>query len=535
MKLKVLLIVLLLGELIFAQANFINNSKIYEFLDRQETMGRITVNSHQKPYSRQKILTLLDEVKKYSNSLNLVERKELNFWIAEYSNVKKPNDKTLFFKHNDNNAFRFFEYADNLFYITAYPDVGAAYSMFDNSGSDLFYYNGISTYGNIGKHISFDMDFNDFSHQMDGVEPNDYYNTRAADYPRDLSTDVYNYDRTLGALTFSWDWGYVSLKKDYNYWGNNYNGNIIFSDRAPSFPQLYLNVAPADWFEFNYFYGELNSSINDTTTMRETGYSRKHIQLVEKYIASHLITLNLIDNLKISLGESVVISDKFEPIYLIPVLFFRMADHYNSESDFNSGNAQIFSAISYRIPSIASKLNLSVFIDEVSVTNLFGSDTPSKIGHSIGISNYDLLIDNTTIELEYVKINPFVYEHSDPAQSFYNKNYPLGNWMRSNSEMLYLKLSYKPLYNLWTNLAASYVHRGDFEDSESIDESRARSFLHGSESYITRIEANVTYEYLNNVKLYANFVTSNSWGENNLRSVDDDKYIEFTAGFKIGF
>lgn len=534
--LKFLFIIIIISNNMFSQHNFINNNEIYKFLERQEILGRITVNSHQKPFSRAKIKSLLEQLKLFKNSFNTVEKKEWIYWLKEYSSFKESlNKEYYFFEFNKSEAFRFFEYHDSIFYFTAYPDFGGSYSKYEENASILSYYNGFSAYGNINDFFSFDLDFNDVSNKLNKILFYDYYNFRAFDYTRGKNGQIGNYDRTLGSITLNWDWGYFSIKKDYNYWGNNYNGNIIFSDRAPSFPQIYLNFNPVEWLEFNYLYGELMSGVEDSTSFRETGFERDHILLVDKYIAAHFLTLNFWKNLKVSLGGSVVISDKFEPIYLVPVLFFRIADHYLSETDNNSGNAQIFTSISYIFPDISTKFDLSLFFDELSYSNLFGNDRPNRIGYSFGITNYDIFFENLGIKAEYVRLDPYVYEHSDPAQTFYNRSYPMGHWMKSNSEMLFYQVSYKPLYNMWASFSGTYIRRGDIEDSEMIDENPARSFLHGEKSYILRFSSNITYEILNNVKLYSELVVSNSWGNNNIRNIKQDKFIEFSTGFSIGF
>ena len=39
------------------------------------------------------------------------------------------------------------------------------------------------------------------------------------------------------------------------------------------------------------------------------------------------------DEFTFSIGESIVYSDRLQPIYFIPVLFFRAADHYLSSKN----------------------------------------------------------------------------------------------------------------------------------------------------------------------------------------------------------
>src|SRR5690606_32258678 len=112
-------------------------------------------------------------------------------------------------------------------------------------------------------------------------------------------------------------------------------------------------------------HGKLNSTIIDSSTLR-TGPLRDHFSLAEKYYAAHLISFTPFEYLNISLGESVIYSDKFEPFYLIPVAFFRMIDHYLTDPDEAAGNAQLFASFWYKNYWAGTKFYGSLFIDELS-------------------------------------------------------------------------------------------------------------------------------------------------------------------------
>ena len=616
MNLKNYITLFLFPIALFAQSNFLNNPSIYEFLDRQEIKGRINLNHHQKPYSRQDIQKHLQHLTAYAHDLNPTELEELKYYLKEYSSVTSSlspqgdeslkatnrdasanlSDVTLsdqqtcpplfcrinkpvrryfvgstdlsavadqqttlshvqintpvrrggsstFLSTNNNDAFRFYEYSDSLFYVNVYPDFGASYSIRNNSKSRLFYYNGFAAYGNIGKNFSFDILFNDYS-----INKNDYSvnrkgystdrifsNERGFDYAvyKDATKSI-NYDRTIAAITYSWNWGFVSLRKDYNKWGTGYNGNLILSDKAPSFPFIQFKMKPIDWLEFNYIHGDLISSINDSLTIRNSGGSRGHVQLVDKYFASHFLTADIFTNLKLSLGESIVYSDRFEPIYLVPFLFFRMADHYLSHTDLNSGNAQMFASISYRIPSISTRIDASIFIDELSISNIFGK-YPEAVAYNIGITNYDLFIQNLGIQFEYTRINPFVYIHGDPAQTYANRQYNMGHWIGGNADQFFLKLLYKPIPLLRLHASFEYTRKGDFEDISQPRYQKTQTFLFGDKSYYSTFRLNAEYEFINNLFLTAEGTISNSWGTNNQINPADYKFTQFTLGFHYGF
>lgn len=529
-----LLILLIVFSSVRAQNNLLNNSEIYDFLERFDSKGIITINHHSKPFDRIIILNYLKEIRLSEDKLTELNRAELAYFLNEYASDNNNNDRIYFIENNSNNAFRIFEYNDNDNRLVLYPDFGLSYAYRNSVTNTLNYYNGFSGYGNIGNVFSFDFDFNDISVRNKGYTIQSLFTPeRGFDYPRyNSESKTLNYDRTLGSVATGWDWGYIALKKDYNYWGTGYSGKIIISDKAPSFPQLFFKARPWEWLEFSYLYGELNSSINDSSTFRNSGGTRTHIQLVEKYFAAHMITFDLLKDLKVSIGESVIISDRFEPIYLIPVLFFRMADHYLSHSDLNSGNAQVFSSLSYRIPSLSSRLDFSFFIDEMSIAKSSGSNA---LGYSFGFTKYDLLFNNFDVQLEYVRIDPFVYGHGDPAQTYANRKYFMGHWIGSNSDLINLSMRFIPMLNTVISASAYYIRKGDFDDINQPRYQPEQTFLYGEKSYYLIYKLGVSKEIFNNIFIYSNLMFSNAWGKNNLIKTTDYKYTEFEMGAKIGF
>ena len=292
--------------LLFAQANFTSDENVYDFLERQYSLGRIRFNTHVKPSTRKEIQQLLQQLEQSSNDLNFNEQKELSFWLKDYAKSSAP-DTTILSK-NENGVFRFFEYNDSLFNVVSYPDFGVSYSRREMGKSQLYYYGGISIYGNIGENLTFDLDFNDYNIKSSGVSTDRTFSPeRGYDYPRNLkSTKTLNYDRTLGSISYDWNWGLISFRKQYNYWGTGYNGKIILSDKAPTFPHLYLKIRPVDWLQFDYFHGSLSSFVQDSSSLRQSGGTREHILQVEKYLVAHTISLHFFDFLNISISHTEI-------------------------------------------------------------------------------------------------------------------------------------------------------------------------------------------------------------------------------------
>lgn len=537
LKIKLNQILYLLGIIFLyqisanAQYNISYNKDIDDFLDRCEANGLIEINLHQKPFSRQRIYQYLKEIEGKSVTLSPVMKEKLNFYIKEFQ-VKSESENFIFLSNNSSGSFRFFEFEDKNSRFLLYPNIGGGI-FFRDAKNDLLYYNGLSIYGNLDSYFSFDFNYKDISlrRHSDNRELI-FYNRRGWDYQKYFkSTSTNNYDITRGNISFASDKFIFSLSKDYIYLGTGYDGRLILSDKAPSFPHLSIKIFPWSWMEFNYFYGSLNSMYYDSSSIRYTSDTRPHISLIEKYIAAHMLSLRFND-LNFSIGESIIISDRFEPIYLIPVLFFRLADHYLSKTDYNSGNAQIFSSFSYRFPAFKSRFDLTVFIDEMNITN---KDGPDAIAYSMGFTKYDIFFENNGAQIEYIRIDPFVYTHADPVQWYSNRNYNLGHWLGNNTDRIFLRFFLTPVARLKAVFDFQYIRKGEIETPNKPRYQNDQGFLYGKKSYYTLSNFQLSYQFLNNLYVLLDLGLSNAWGENDLLNIDDYKFKMISFGLSYGF
>jgi len=258
------------------------------------------------------------------------------------------------------------------------------------------------------------------------------------------------------------------MGKYYLNLGNGKAGQIIMSDKSPSFPLVRLDIRPVKWFSFIYFHGWLKSNIPDSSTYRYTSVEgRESISDISKFIASHMLSFYIAEDISLSIGESVVYSGNVEPIYLIPVMFFRLADHYLSSEGSNTGdNAQIFADASYRIQPIKTKIYGSVFIDELSIEKVFDGENLSSVGYTVGTEFSDLIIPNSSLIIEYSRLQPFVYTNSDNAQTYSSHTYQLGHWIGSNADMIYASYIQNILRGLSLKLSSYYFRKGQTESPE---------------------------------------------------------------------
>ena len=205
-------------------------------------------------------------------------------------------------------------------------------------------------------------------------------------------------------------------------------------------------------------------------------------------------------NLSISLGESIVYSDKLELAYFIPVLFFRTVDHYIDRDSSNTGdNAQLFFNAVYKNTNLRTKLYTTLFIDELSITNFLKGTNLSAIGITAGVNFVDPILENSDLSIEYSRLNPFVYMNSNDAQLFTSHKYPLGHWIGSNAHQFYAEYNQSFLRGLKLKVWGEYVRKGQKELPEEQYILPYPGFLYGDKLSMTNIGLILKYEVFHNL------------------------------------
>ncbi|MBK7978847.1 MAG: hypothetical protein IPK06_02310 [Ignavibacteriae bacterium] len=535
----------------FSQVNYEPaTSSVYSFLERMSAKGIIQTNEEIMPYSRMEIAGKLQRIFQYSkmgisvsqnlnekqndkslntnsvadndsknksqirdNSVKIsgMEENEFIFYIREYAVEldKLGFDLTDYeVKHklidlkNDNfgfdkyNRFRILSYSNDSFGLFIDPILGYSYNSFRN-GSLWSYSNGLRLYGNFGNNFGFELQFCDNHPRGDNLDRYRKFTSLTGYEFKVGQTNGFDFDRMNANINYSWSWGSLTLGKDFNYYGSGENGKLILSDKAPSFPFIKFEAQHSDWFRFSYIHGYLNSQIIDSSDIR-IGTSRDHYPKIEKYFVTHMFSFTPLSSLNISLGESVIYSDRFEPIYLIPVAFFRLADHYLTDPDESAGNAQLFASIWYKNFTLKTKFYGSIFIDELSAGN---SDYPQAVAYNLGIKSIDPIIPESELILEYSRINPFVYFHVDKAQTYANYGYEMGHWIGSNADQIYLSFKKRIIRGLNFNLYYSVVRKGSEESFDELRYQDYQTFLWGEKNQVVEYGCNLSYEILHNFNL----------------------------------
>ena len=457
---KTILILLLTTLTVIVRAQEIpvhfNNSGIYEFLDELSNQGYITINSVVKPYSGKFIYTSLVEVQKKQDELSQRQKKDLVFYLKQYSifadSSRNPYTESkkgnLITRNNLNLGILPYglHYKDSSFAFSIRPIWGIR-EYVGGTENIMHTWGGAEAWGFVGG-FSIYGSLRDNNQSETLANPTFFTMSEGGNYksggPGLKSSD---YSEMRGGVTYAWKWGSVGLVKDHIQWGTNYHGATIFSGRNPSYAMIKLQLKPVKWFELNYIHGWLVSEVVDSSRSYTTTNGDFRAVYRDKYIAANLLTFYPLRGIAFSVGNSIVYSDtKVQPAYLIPVMFFKSIDHTLSNKIDNQ-NSQMFIDLSVkRIRNL--HLYTTVFIDEFSVTRINDSERQNFISFKGGarLSNWPL--KNLTFTTEYTRVNPIVYKHRIPSTTFETNNFNLGYYLRDNSEEIYFALDFKPFRGL---------------------------------------------------------------------------------------
>jgi len=436
--------------------------EVYPFLKRMEAKQLLgNYRDAMKPLSRLYIARMLKELDSVTNKMTSVERSTYEFFktdfqyeLSKLSGDTEPSETRwhLFSQELTGGTFNL-----DIDYRYAYSKLGENPVKVRSQGMTMQGY----AFEDLGYYFNF----------IDNREVGDVLNTKKLHTPDPgiiLSVsrgNLIEYDNIDAQLGFHIGKIEFSIEKMKNVWGYGDRGSVILSDKAPSYPQIKLRVPLTNRIDFVYFHADLNSNVRDSVRSYHTYSSQigDWYRPVDraKYMAAHQLEFSVVDGLNISLGESIVYSDRGPLlIYLIPIMFFKAGEHYNGDTD----NSQFFGSLDM---SLLKGLNFyfSLFIDELNTDDLFdGYKSRRQIGTTVGLHTYDKLLDNLELVAEYSRINPWAYSHKYTAANFTNNGYVLGHWVGQNGDLLYFETAYRPMRQLKVGAFSEVYRKGGLMD-----------------------------------------------------------------------
>lgn len=523
-KISLFIFTTLIVNQLSAQSSYVElQNNVYTFLSDMSQKGIVDYHDLVKPLSRQYIAKKLIETRKNYEKLTSLQKDELKFYEEEFGyEIEKQNpevrsqksaevkdgegiketaveekqkrdlydnswefevrnsgenneinqsgnskEKYTFFEKDLYQRWHFFGYRNKFMQLNVDPVLGVELGNWENKN----YKNltgGVKFYGEFGDIVGYNFELKDTRQTPGNISF--LYN----DFSQQTSIDIFLKDNkrleysTIDLnIGYRWKWGELSIGKNFLNWGYAERGQIVLSEKAPSFPFIMLKINPAEWMSFFYLHGWLNSDVIDTSSYYATWRVRNdkvidHYNYIQKYLALHSLTFFPIKGLECSIGESIIYSDKLQLGYLIPIMFFDMMDNYLSRSEnYAGGSTQLFLAVSSRNHIPNTHMYGIFHADELTPDSLFDPKGQYyKMAFTLGANVIDLPVENLGFTIEYTKVYPGEYRHFTPSLNYKSSSALMGHWIGDNGDLFYLSFDYTVLRGLKFNIWTQYIRKG---------------------------------------------------------------------------
>ncbi len=455
---KILLLILfpvtLLSQTVYLPATH----PIYPYLDKMEAKQIISgYRDGVKPISREMIARFLVQIDTTSSKLSLVEQDEQFYFKEEfYQELEQIGYENII-----EERWHLYQYKSepgrfNVDLIGGYSYQQHANGLFTKTTS-----NGLGAYGYLGEDFGVNFMFRDNAESGSFMSTTYPLSSKPTQVLSKTTGSFINYSVIDAQVNMDIGFTTLSAEKMHNVWGAGERGNLILSDKAPSFPQIKLRARLGANVDFTYLHGWLYSDIIDSLRSFQspdvsgfTGFRRVNRQ---KYIAAHILEFTPWDGIDLAVGESQIYGSRSpELLYMIPVMFFKAAEHWMLDTD----NSQIFFTADINIFK-NQNYYLSLFLDEFSTEEFTRDDRQrNQLGFTVGTSLYDIILPDTKINIEYTRTNPWVYNHRFPDATFQSHKINLGHWIGQNADLFSVNISYRPIRSLVAGVSFESLRKG---------------------------------------------------------------------------
>ncbi len=467
---------------------------VYKYLDKMEAKQVIVgYRDAVKPLSREVIARFIIQIDTTSMPLTQIEQEEQFYYKEEFFQELE----NLGYENFIEERWLLYQYQSDPGNFNIDLIGGYSYHKRADGKNTKITSNGLNAYGYLGKQIGTYFMFRDNSESGSYISASRPLSSEPAQViARNLGSFI-NYDPIDAQVNVDIDFVTLSVEKMHNVWGAGEQGNIILSNKAPSYPQIKIRARLSKNIDFTYIHGWLYSDIIDSLRSYQVadvsgslGFRRINRQ---KYIAAHMIEFTPWDGVDLSIGESQIYGSRSpELLYLIPIMFFKAAEHWMYDTD----NSQMFFSADLNFIK-NQNYYLSIFLDEFSTEDFARTDRQrNQLGFTVGTKLYDLLISDSRIMVEYTRMNPWVYNHKFSDATFQSHKINLGHWIGQNADLLSIGFNVKPIRSLEVGLVFESLRKGGKDSTYKQYQLPTPAFLYAPLTKLQTVGIVGTYEPL---------------------------------------
>lgn len=498
-------------------------------------LNQVGANNHtaSKPFS-------YSEVSKYYNlkENNNINKKQTSNWWGK----KFWNDNLIEFQGND-------------FWFSLNPifDLQSGKSLLKENEKNTFVNTrGIQVQGGLGNSLNFTSTI----YESQGVFAN-YFNSFAESIKpsggnpaiipgvgiaKRFKTDAYDFPLAEANLTFA-PTKFINIQLGYgrNFIGDGYR-SLLLSDGAS--PYSFLKINTSFW---KIKYSNTYASLKDVSPIATVDGT-----YATKYMANHYLSINITNSLNIGLFESVIWANTnnrgFDANFLNPIIFYRAVEFSSSSK---SGNALLGMTYKYKYNSNINFYG-QLLVDEFSLSDIKKQDKSwkNKYAYQLGTKYYDAFrVKNLLLQLEYNRVRPYVYSHSNSLTNYGHNNQSLGHqWGANFSEFIAIARYHKGRFYVDTKFTFgergldfntvedSYNYGGNIYESYNTNRPYDSNVVVGQGNKATIFISEFQIGYLinpsSNLKLFTNCIYRNFEPTNNIGSTLKNNTLWLSVGLR---
>jgi hypothetical protein len=491
--------------------------KIYYILEQAALRGLCPPLSGIRPYTRNTVLAIIDEILSLPNSTKLNE--------TEYAVLLEYHDK-FSSKKNGIDFQRGIYYSETLLGNTGIPltlNIGASLQLegssgfFNSSQNNIFgteIWFGIFLNGDIGSNVSWQFEGEGGLMKVPRKKLGTYYPYYETFTEKGLNNQINIFSEPLTHFPFSykkrWDasihpfidlasfnsWpdtvsGAYNLQSELSSsflenrlffrlgrlsheWGSTpYGSSLSLNQMARPFLAVEGEFKPVSWLTFSSMTGFLE--FYNSKGEKESGMTFQNAYSIS------MMQLSYKNYLFLDLGGTAVWPKRFELGYISPLtttIFYK-----NNVGDFDNLGAIL--NIKAQYPEIGG-IWFSLFWDEAYWVKEWNDLDRTMIAWQTGANLTLPIFSFSSVRLSYTRINPYCYTHTRVATpwhrapmetSYTNNGVSLGYYLPPNSDELLVKFYTIPVKNITANFQFQLIRHGADFGPSAVDGSNLLSEL----------------------------------------------------------
>ncbi|MGK4566159.1 gliding motility protein RemB [Flavobacterium sp. 3HN19-14] len=354
--------------------------------------------------------------------------------------------------------------------------------------------------------------------------------------------DAYDFPSADANITYSPSKA-LNLQLGYgrNFIGDGYR-SLLEGDAASPYPYIKINTT---FWKIKYTNTYMWLKDVRPGVVEDRTYATK-------FMANHYLSWNASNRLNIGFFESVIWTNSngrgFDANFINPIIFYRTVEFASSA---RSGNALLAITSKYKWSNSVNFYG-QFLIDEFSLGEVKKQNKSwkNKFGYQIGAKYFNAFdTDGLLLQVEYNRVRPYVYSHSDPITNYGHNNQSMGHpWGGNFQEFIAIARYHKGRYfadakltfgvrgfdfdtaddsfNYGGNIYKNYNDDRPFDTGVTIGQGNKTNI------FIADLQAGYLINPTTNLKLFANLIYRDFNPETNTAAVFKQNTTWFSVGIR---